>query len=89
MSNLNPDDINARGSESPDRQSALHRIRAAVESVLPESQIILFGSHVRGDFDGASDYDLLIMTQESIDVRKKNATENQDTEAASGTGDFL
>ena len=56
-----------------DWQSVLHRIKAAITSEMPGSQILLFGSHARSDFTGASDYDLLIVTQESIEVRKKMA----------------
>lgn len=54
-----------------DWQSVLHRIKATITSEMPGSQILLFGSHARSGFTGASDYDLLIVTQESIEVRKK------------------
>ncbi len=37
-------------------------IRNAVQTCLPGSRILLFGSRARGDHDHYSDYDLLIIT---------------------------
>lgn len=46
-------------------------IRSQVNSVLPAEMILLFGSRVRGDFKSASDYDIMIVTKETFDGRKK------------------
>jgi uncharacterized protein len=46
-------------------------IKSVVSRFLPDSRVLLFGSHARGDFDRHSDYDLLIITQESYTFREK------------------
>lgn len=68
MVNLHTDNKNRNPL---DYQTILRCIKEAVKSELPNSRILLFGSHARGDFNDTSDYDLLIVTQESIEVQKK------------------
>ena len=46
-------------------------IRRTVQTVLPGSRILLFGSRARGDQDGHSDYDLLIITSETFTPQEK------------------
>ncbi len=58
-------------SENQGMPQVLLSIKAAVKSVLPGSKILLFGSHARGDFNEASDYDLLIVTEEPLDAKGK------------------
>jgi predicted nucleotidyltransferase len=46
-------------------------IRRVVESCLPGSRIVLFGSRARGDHDRFSDYDLLIVTPSTFTASDK------------------
>ena len=46
-------------------------IRRAVESCLPGSRVLLFGSRARGDNDYNSDYDLLIITPTTFTPKEK------------------
>ncbi len=48
----------------------LRLIKDIVHSVLP-GQIILFGSRARNNFDKFSDYDLLIITPQSLSIKEK------------------
>ena len=46
-------------------------IRKTVQSFLPDSRILLFGSHARGTADEHSDYDLLIITPNPLTRSEK------------------
>ena len=46
-------------------------IRQTVQSCLPGSRIMLFGSRARGDQDHLSDYDLLIITPQTFTPEEK------------------
>jgi uncharacterized protein len=46
-------------------------IRQIVESNLPGSRVLLFGSRARGDYDHFSDYDLLVITPQTITPKEK------------------
>ena len=48
-----------------------HTIKSMVNSFLPNAQVLLFGSRARGDSAIDSDYDLLIITQETFTPRVK------------------
>ncbi|HEY5462256.1 MAG TPA: nucleotidyltransferase domain-containing protein [Hanamia sp.] len=48
-----------------------HTIKSMVNSFLPNAQVLLFGSRARGEFNKDSDYDLLIITQETFTPRIK------------------
>jgi predicted nucleotidyltransferase len=53
-------------------QQEIHKkIRNTVDSLLPGTRIVLFGSRARGDFDGGSDYDLLIITPAKYERREQ------------------
>lgn len=54
-----------------DSQSIYNTIRETVQSNLPGARVLLFGSRARGDYDRFSDYDLLIITPETLPDRKK------------------
>ena len=45
----------------------IQRIRTAVQEILPDSSLILFGSRARGNPDGDSDWDILILTEKVTD----------------------
>src|SRR6266700_946438 len=58
-------------------QQALRTIKATVKSYLPESKILLFGSRARGEGDQESEYDLLIVTADTLAPRIKMNWENK------------
>lgn len=52
-------------------QQAYHTIKSTVESFLPDSKVLLFGSRARKDASKESDYDLLIVTNTTFEPRIK------------------
>lgn len=48
-------------------------IKATASRMIPNSRILLFGSRARKDNSNDSDYDFLIITQETIDVPRKRS----------------
>jgi len=44
----------------------LRRIQAIVKSIDPEAQVVLYGSRARGTADTASDWDFLILTEQTM-----------------------
>jgi len=55
----------------------LTAIKSTVNSFLPGSQVLLFGSRAKGNEHAESDYDLLIITADTYDPREKMAWENK------------
>jgi len=53
------------------RQETLYTIKSTVQTFLPGAQVLLFGSRARGNETSNSDYDLLVITQESYAPREK------------------
>ncbi len=54
-----------------------HTIKSTVHSFLPDAQVLLFGSRARGEGDAYSDYDLLIVTNDTYTPRGKMDWENR------------
>ncbi len=52
-------------------QSVSAIIKTTVHSIIPDARVVLFGSMVRGDNVKNSDYDLLIVTKDTIPVKEK------------------
>ena len=50
---------------------ALSIIKATTGRFLPGSRILLFGSRAGKNFNLASDFDFLVITSETMDIRKK------------------
>lgn len=48
-------------------------IKNTVNRLIPGCRIILFESRTRKDYHPDSDYDLLIISKNTIDIRKKRA----------------
>jgi hypothetical protein len=53
-----------------DREIA-HTIKFIVNSILPDSRVLLFGSQARGNFDADSDYDLMVITQKTFSSKER------------------
>ena len=49
----------------------LTKIKELIRSILSDSKILLFGSRSRSDFNIHSDYDILIITNNNIDIKEK------------------
>jgi uncharacterized protein len=54
-----------------DTTDCLRIIKKCVNELLPESQVILFGSRARKDSSVSSDYDFLVITKELLVTSKK------------------
>jgi predicted nucleotidyltransferase len=50
---------------------SLSIIRETANKILPGCRVVLFGSRARKDNSMDSDYDFLVITKETIDIRKK------------------
>jgi predicted nucleotidyltransferase len=46
----------------------LQRCKQAIRTVVPDADVILYGSRARGDAQEDSDYDLLVLVDHSADV---------------------
>jgi len=51
--------------------NALSIIRRIINTIIPDSKIILFGSRARRDNNQESDYDLLVITRDVFDLQEK------------------
>jgi len=54
-----------------DSQAIYNAIRETVQSNIPGSRVLLFGSRARGDGDRFSDYDLLVITPQTFTPKEK------------------
>src|SRR4051812_9761935 len=55
--------------------TALNIIKRTVQSILPDSKILLFGSQAKGNSTVSSDYDLLIVTPRQMAENEKKVGE--------------
>lgn len=55
----------------------LIKIKEETNNVLPDSRIILFGSRSKGDFDKRSDYDIIVISKQNLDIREKHEYGNR------------
>jgi predicted nucleotidyltransferase len=53
--------------------NAFAAIGQVARSVIPGARVLLFGSHARGEADPQSDYDILVITEQPVDIRSKFA----------------
>jgi len=58
--------------------STYKTIKETVQSCLPGSRVLLFGSRARGEQDSHSDYDLLIVTPNTFTPQEKIRMEQPD-----------
>ncbi|TAL67662.1 MAG: nucleotidyltransferase domain-containing protein [Bacteroidetes bacterium] len=54
-----------------DKNKILLRIKNAVQKIEPDSEIFLFGSRARGDYNEHSDWDLLIILPGELTFSRK------------------
>jgi predicted nucleotidyltransferase len=54
-----------------DGAAIYRKIKETVQSCLPGSRVLLFGSRARGEQDSHSDYDLLIVTPKTLSPQDK------------------
>jgi predicted nucleotidyltransferase len=52
---------------------SLSIIKNTANKILPDCKILLFGSRARKDSTNDSDFDFLVITKETFDIRKKRA----------------
>jgi predicted nucleotidyltransferase len=57
---------------SKEEKTLLARCRLAIESVDPSAKVILYGSRARGEAEPDSDYDLLIITDGEVTLRRED-----------------
>lgn len=50
---------------------ALQNNKSTVQNYFPDSQVLLFGSRARREGTNDSDYDIMIITQQSFSPREK------------------
>ena len=51
--------------------SNIAKIKKIISNFLPESEVILFGSRARGDHQPNSDYDILVISKNSLDNHQR------------------
>lgn len=57
----------------PEDKRLLMACKAAVQSIVPDADLILYGSRARGDAQEDSDYDLLVLVDRQTDVELEKA----------------
>ncbi len=55
----------------------LNSIKTTVLSFLPDAKVLVFGSRARGDFNTHSDFDLLVVTKNTIGAKEKMNMESK------------
>ena len=58
-------------------KDTLNIIKKSTKEILPDSKVLLFGSRVRKDYSIDSDYDFLVITKKSVDIRQKRLYKSQ------------
>ncbi len=49
----------------------LTQIKSAVQEVIPDAKVYLFGSRARGDWNEESDWDILVLTKEKQPMKTR------------------
>lgn len=53
-----------------DPKALQRRVKQAVQTIEPEAQVILYGSRSRGDSQGESDWDFLVLVDGAVDQER-------------------
>jgi len=64
-------------------------IRMNISEIDPNAQVILYGSRARGDARSDSDWDILVLTDYPVDIRKEKAFRDHLYELELQTGEPL
>jgi predicted nucleotidyltransferase len=71
------------------RAALLKRVKQAVHEVEPEADIVLYGSHARGDAHAESDWDFLILLDGVVDDARTDAIRHRLYEIEWDCGEVL
>ena len=55
---------------SPETENLLKRVQRVIHSVVPDAEIIFYGSRARGDSGSNSDWDFLILVDQPLDSNR-------------------
>jgi len=55
------------------QQNILANISSRVHDIIPDAQVLLYGSRARGDWNEESDWDVLILTNQDVNRSLKDA----------------
>ena len=58
-------------------EKILNQIKEAVNEIIPDAKVMLFGSRVTGNIHEESDWDILVLTQEKKEKRIKKEIQNK------------
>ena len=58
-------------------EGLLTECKAAIRQVLPDADLILYGSRARGDAREHSDYDLLVLVEDVVDIKLERSIVDQ------------
>ena len=65
--------MNANNTDFKENTDIPLLVKSAVLRITPAAEVVLFGSRARGDFYAHSDWDFLILLQEKLTYKLKNA----------------
>jgi hypothetical protein len=71
------------------REEIIRRVKAAVQRVFPDAQLILYGSRARGDWRDDSDWDFLALTDAEVTAAGQDAVWDAVFDVEWETGDTI
>jgi len=75
--------------DQSERDNLLARIKAAVLDVVPDAEVLLYGSQARGDAHEESDWDILILLPEAPTSAVKDAIHRRVYEVELDSGQVI
>ncbi len=55
----------------------LSQIKSAIQEIIPDAKVYLFGSRARGDWNEESDWDILVLTNAPVNRKLKKQIHNK------------